>query len=76
MTERKIPNTNKIKLYMHCGICITNIPPNTTPREWSAIEAGWTDIGFQVWCKRCEKNIIHLDFEGFRHPANTTANKA
>jgi hypothetical protein len=47
-------------------------PPNKAPREWVQIEAGFTPLGIQVWCRRCEANIVHVDFEGMRHPANTT----
>jgi hypothetical protein len=28
------------------------------------LEVGWTPKGLQVWCKRCERNVLHLDFEG------------
>lgn len=35
-----------------------------TPREYADLEAGWTKKGFQVWCKRHELNIIHVDFMG------------
>jgi hypothetical protein len=43
-----------------------------SPRDWSSIEAGWTALGLQVWCKRHEINILHVDFEGQKHPAKTS----
>lgn len=63
--SRNIPNTNEITAYMHCAQCI---------KEGLAqsIEAGWTSLGFQVWCRTHDCNIVHVDFEGERHPANLT----
>ena len=43
-----------------------------SPREYQKIQVGWTDHGIQVWCVRHDCNIVHLDFEGYTHPANTT----
>lgn len=65
-----IPVDNSIKLFFHCRQCLEELPPNTTPREWGRLECGWTVQGFQVWCKRHECNVIHVDFEGIKHPAN------
>lgn len=69
---RKIPNTDEIKMFFHCANCFDDMPDGTSPREWSSIEAGWTKLGLQVRCKRCDLNIIHIDFEGQKHPANLT----
>jgi ribosomal protein L44E len=74
--SRAIPVTNKIALFFHCTNCINKRPDGTSPREWAQLECGWTKLGFQVWCKRCEKNIVHVDFEGVQHKANTTALKS
>lgn len=60
-----IPNTKEIRMFMHCAQCIkANLPQN--------IEAGWTTLGFQVWCRNHDCNIVHVDFEGVQHSANTT----
>ena len=69
---RDIPNTNEIKAFFHCSNCLDKRPEDQSPRDWVQIEAGWTKFGFQVWCKRCECNVIHIDFEGQKHHANTT----
>ena len=66
-----IPSTNEIKLFLHCSKCLQQKPDDVSPEEWSRINCGWTPIGFQVWCRRCDANIIHVDFEGDKHPANT-----
>lgn len=69
---------NEIKAFIHCGLCLaewkgsTKISSKLSPRDYSKLEAGWTKLGLQLWCKRHECNIMHIDFEGIAHPANTT----
>jgi hypothetical protein len=66
-----IPATNEIAMFFHCAKCLEELPKDISPRDWADNEAGWTKQGFQVWCKRHEANVIHMDFEGTKHPANT-----
>ena len=73
--ERMITADNDIHMYYHCGKWINDRPPNTSPSEWSSFEVGSTKLGIQVWCKRCEKNVMHVDFEGQKHPANMMCKK-
>lgn len=56
--------TNQIVSFFHCANCMKVKPANKSPREWAMLEVGWTKKGFQVWCKRCEMDVIHVDFEG------------
>jgi hypothetical protein len=70
---RDIPNSNEIRRFFHCANCIEDKPPGLSPREWCSLEVGSTKLGVQVWCKRCEMNVFHVDFEGQKHPANLTA---
>ena len=35
-----------------------------SPREYAQLEFGFTKPGVQVWCKRHEVNVMHIDFEG------------
>ena len=72
---RRIPISNAIKLYFHCHKCIKEIPPDESPRSSAALEVGWTKLGLQVWCKRHNCNVVHIDFEGCQHPANLHAKK-
>lgn len=65
-------NKNEIKLYMHCALCLTELPSGSSPQSFGSLEAGWTPDGLQVWCKRHDVNVINIDFEGQQHPANTT----
>jgi hypothetical protein len=68
---RPIPTSNAIALYFHCRKCFDDIPKGMSPSQWSRLEAGWTEIGLQIRCKRCDANILHVDFEGQKHPART-----
>lgn len=70
---RRISNENQIETFLHCGRCLREKPPNVSPREWASIEVGMTPQGMQIWCKRHEVNIAHIDYEGHQHPANTSA---
>jgi len=70
--DREITNKNAIQMYMHCGVCLQELPKGQSPQSFAQIECGWTPLGFQVWCKRHQANIVHVDFEGQKHPANTT----
>ena len=68
----KIPNTNEIKMFIHCGMCLKEeIPEGESPQSRQRIEAGWTELGLQIWCNRHDVNIVHINFEGKEHPANT-----
>lgn len=55
---------NEIKFFWYCAQCLKEKPKNKSPQEWSSIEAGWTIHGFQVWCKRHDKNIFNADLKG------------
>lgn len=68
-----IPNTLSINTFVHCGMCIDEWKElsGITPRDYAQLEIGWTELGFQVWCKRHEVNVMHVDFQGATHPANT-----
>lgn len=71
--SRLIPASNSIEKFLHCLECIRIIPAKKSPQEWAQIEVGFTEIGMQVWCKRHQINILHIDFEGAIHPANTSS---
>ena len=58
---------NKIVMFFHCNECIEEKPEDISPRDYAELGAGWTEQGFQVWCKRHEMNVIHIDFEGQQH---------
>ena len=62
--ELQQPVENKIEMFFHCRKCLNELPPDTSPREFAALEVGWTKAGLQVWCKRHEENVVALDFLG------------
>lgn len=39
-------------------------------REYAMLDIGFTPIGIQVWCRRHNCNVVHIDFEGNRLPAD------
>ena len=59
----------KIELFFHCALCIEELPEGMSAQEYSITESGWTRQGFQVWCWRHNANVVHIDFEGGKHPA-------
>lgn len=67
---REIGNDNQIFQFFHCTLCLEEKPSDISPRDYAQLEMGFTELGIQVWCKRHECNVVHIDFEGATHPAN------
>ncbi len=62
-------NANSMTAYIHCKLCLKEIAdgvPDTdaddgiSPRDYQMLEAGWTDDGVQVWCRRHDVNVCHV----------------
>ena len=69
----KVPtNELAIRAYLHCALCLEEIPDGVSPSAYKQLSVGWTVQGLQVWCDRHECNVLHVDFEGKVHPGNTT----
>ncbi len=77
---KPLPDTltseNAIGMYMHCGKCVEELKDKTfdsdsaeSPRSYARYEFGYTKVGIQVWCVRHDCNVVHIDFEGQKHPA-------
>lgn len=66
---QKVEPENDIQMFFHCKKCADELPERTSPQEYQQLEVGWTEAGLQVWCRRHNMNIIHVDFEGHCHPA-------
>ena len=62
---------NEIEMYLHCKQCLTQKPLGVSMAEWGTYDVGWTRLGIQVWCKKHNSNILHMDFQGQKHPAIT-----
>lgn len=75
--ERPAPSNEDVGVqFLHCGVCLHEKPADQTPREYARLQVSWTKVGLQVWCVRHECNVLHVDFEGQKHPANTTRKRA
>lgn len=74
MDEKMTELTNELQIvrYLHCNLCLEELPAGWSPQEYGDYEIGWTIKGIQIWCKRHDCNIMHMDFEGQKHPADTT----
>ena len=68
----KLSNDDNIEQFIHCGLCAVSVPKGESPKTYARLSVGWTSAGFQVWCDRHECNVLHVDFEGKQHPADTT----
>lgn len=66
---------NEIINYVHCSKCYEELPDGLSMKERQQLEVGFTDKGLQVWCKRHDCNVCHIDFEGQQHPANCESPK-
>lgn len=83
-TSPRPPTGNElaIGMYMHCGLCIAEVTQmaadagSASPRDHARLSIGWTKQGLQVWCVRHDCNVLHVDFEGCTHPADTTRKAA
>jgi hypothetical protein len=70
---------NKIEMYLHCKQCLTQKPLGVSLNEYrmngnsefQGYDVGWTKVGIQVWCRKHNSNMLHIDFEGQQHPAVT-----
>lgn len=71
LPDRDIPAAEQIKLYLHCKLCLKEMPKGQSPRSYQRVQAGFSPLGLQVWCLRHDANIAHIDFQGMQHPANT-----
>jgi hypothetical protein len=73
MRYRPIPNTKEIQLHLHCRRCMVDLPDGESPESWGRYSVGWTTLGIQVWCTRCNRNVVHIDFEGIQLRADSSA---
>jgi len=67
-----LPNTLGIGSYMHCALCLRERPPTESPESYARLSVGMTQEGLQVWCVRHDCNVMHVHFQGMKHPANMT----
>lgn len=70
--DRPIPNTLEIFQYLHCALCLAELPQGQSPQDYRRYDIGMTPLGLQVWCTRHDANVAHIDFQNYQLPANTT----
>jgi hypothetical protein len=58
-TAADVPD--QIETFMHCGKCLRELPPDTSPKEYARTQIGvLADGRLQVWCNRHECNVAVL----------------
>lgn len=70
LRPQKLQPSSEIQMFFHCKKCGEETPEDMAPCDYQQLEVGWTEVGLQVWCRRHDMNIIHVDFEGHCHPAS------
>ena len=63
MIENLVYNIQNKIVCVKCENEELNLYPEGLP-EKSYLEAGFTEIGLQIWCKKHKINICHIDFNG------------
>jgi len=70
MVKTDLPRTllNTISHQIVCSKCEAEFLAGQTDsaslQSYSQLDVGFTDIGLQVWCRRHDGNVAHIDFEG------------
>jgi hypothetical protein len=76
MNER-IGCTNEISAYVHCAFCLAEwveLPSGSgSMADYARFELGFTDVGFQVFCRRHRMNVLNIDFDGHKLPVRVDA---
>ena len=51
-----------------CSKCEEEFLAGTTDsrtlQDYTKLDVGFTESGLQVWCRRHDTNVVHIDFEG------------
>ena len=65
---------NGIEQNIICSKCETEFLLGSTDsralQEYSRLDIGFTSIGVQVWCRRHDANVVHIDFAGQKPTAD------
>lgn len=65
---------NKLAIvqYIHCKLCFDQLPRGKSMEEYARLSVGMTRQGLQVWCARHDCNVMHVDYQGHKFPADMT----
>lgn len=69
-----VPNTYEILANIYCEKCENDVPYGESIEDYSKLEVGYTELGLQIWCQRCNANVIHIAFNDSEIFANTSVN--
>ena len=65
---------NGIEQNIMCSKCETEFLLGSTDsrslQDYSRLDIGFTSIGVQVWCRRHDANVVHIDFAGQKPTAD------
>mgnify|MGYP001229352176 FL=1 len=65
---------NGIEQNIICSKCETEFLLGSTDsrslQDYSRLDIGFTGIGVQVWCRRHDVNVVHIDFAGQKPTAD------
>jgi hypothetical protein len=53
-----------IHSFINCTTCMESLPEGVSPGEWARLNMGLTTSGIQVWCTRCDKEVVHFILDG------------
>ena len=57
-----------------CSRCAVDVTEgragSVSMAEYMRYDVGFTSKGLQVWCRRHEANVVHIDFQGREPPAD------
>ena len=59
---------NQITQHVICAKCeeefLNGLTDSSSFQDYTKLDVGFTDTGMQVWCRRHDANVVHVDFEG------------
>lgn len=65
---------NNIHEPLVCSKCFDEMSKGLTDtanlQQYSQLDVGFTDQGIQVWCRRHDENVVHIDFDGMMPEAD------
>jgi hypothetical protein len=65
---------NRIRQAVVCEACHDEFIAGRTDakslQSYTALDVGFTDRGLQVWCRRHDCNVVHVDFAGHKLAAD------
>ena len=65
---------NSIEHPIVCSRCADDVAEGRagaiSMADYAKLDVGFSAIGLQVWCRRHDANVVHVDFQGHQLPAD------